>query len=131
LALGRYSEAHGPQGLNSDLLNRAFEIVPKSRADFGKLDATTRELCRAFVAGINYYLVKNPQVQPRLIKTFEPWHVLAFQRQIGLELCFRYTHLSSSYLLQRLGDRRQPHRQRRTHAHGQSAPALLWVCAAL
>ena len=98
LALGRYSEAHGPQGLNSDLLNRAFEIVPKSRADFGKLDATTRELCKAFVAGLNYYLAKNPHVQPRLIKTFEPWHVLAFQRQVGLELCFRYTHLSSSYL---------------------------------
>ena len=65
---------------------------------FGKLDATTRELCKAFVAGLNYYLAKNPHVQPRLIKTFEPWHVLAFQRQVGLELCFRYTHLSSSYL---------------------------------
>lgn len=98
LALGRYSEAHGPQGLNSDLLNRAFEIVPKSRADFGKLDAKTRGLCTAFVAGINYYLAKNPHVQPRLIKTFEPWLVLAFQRQIALELCYRYTHLSSSYL---------------------------------
>ena len=30
LALGRYAEVHGPRGLNSDLLNRAFEIVPRS-----------------------------------------------------------------------------------------------------
>ena len=29
LALGRYSEVHGPRGYNSDLLNRAFEIVPR------------------------------------------------------------------------------------------------------
>ena len=31
LGLGRYAEAHGPRGLNSDLLNRAFEIVARSR----------------------------------------------------------------------------------------------------
>lgn len=98
LALGRYSEVHGPQGLNSDLLNRAFEIVPRSRSDFGKLDATTRELCSAFAAGLNYYLSQNPHVQPRLIESFQPWHVLAFHRQVALELCFRYTHVSSSYM---------------------------------
>ncbi len=50
LALGRYSEVHGPKGLNSDLLNRAFEIVEQSRADFAKLDAAgaaaLRGVCR-------------------------------------------------------------------------------------
>ena len=29
LSLGRYSEVHGQRGLNSDLLNRAFEVVPQ------------------------------------------------------------------------------------------------------
>ena len=53
LALGRYSEVHGPQGLNSDMLNRAFEIVPRSQRDFAALDRTSQRLYAAFVAGIN------------------------------------------------------------------------------
>jgi acyl-homoserine lactone acylase PvdQ len=44
LALGRYSEVHGPQGLNSDLLNHAFEIVPRSQRDFAALDQTSQRL---------------------------------------------------------------------------------------
>jgi acyl-homoserine lactone acylase PvdQ len=101
LALGRYSEAHGPKGLNSDLLNRAFEIVPRSQRDFAALDQTTRRLCGAFTAGINYYLAAHPEVRPRLIKKFEPWHVLAYHRQVALELCFRFTGLSTQYLPRR------------------------------
>ena len=98
LALGRYAEVHGSKGLNSDLLNRAFEIVPTSKADYGKLPTESQRLCEAFTSGLNYYLATNPGVKPRLIQRFEPWHVLAFARHITLELCFRYTRLSSSYL---------------------------------
>lgn len=104
LALGRYCEVHGPQGINSDLLNRAFEIVPRSRRDFPALDKTSRELCGAFVAGINYYLETHPHAQPRLIEKFQPWHVLAFHRHAALELGFRLTGLSDEYL-----PRRNPH----------------------
>ena len=99
LALGRYSEAHGAAGLNSDLLNRAFEIVPRSKEDYPIL--CTREdqqLIEAFIGGLNYYLAKNPSVQPRLIHHFEPWHMLAYLRQVTLELCFRYTRLNNSFL---------------------------------
>ncbi|MDZ4817460.1 MAG: penicillin acylase family protein [Planctomycetota bacterium] len=98
LALGRYSEVHGPKGLNSDLLNRSFEIVSRSQRDYAKLDASEKQLYEAFVAGLNYYLEKNPQVKPRLIKRFEPWHVMAFARHVMLELCFRYTRLHNNYL---------------------------------
>ncbi len=104
LALGRYAEAHGPRGLNSDLLNRAFEIVPRSRRDFAALDATSQRLYTAFVEGINFYLETHPEVRPRLIGRFEPWHVLAFHRHIALELCYRATGLAGSYL-----PRRNPH----------------------
>ena len=38
LCLGRYSEIYGPKGLNSDLLNRAFEIVPRSKASYARLE---------------------------------------------------------------------------------------------
>jgi acyl-homoserine lactone acylase PvdQ len=101
LALGRYSEVVGPKGLNSDLLNRAFEIVTTSQRDFAALDALSQRLYTAFVAGINHYLAEHPETRPRLIKHFEPWHVLAHYRHIALELSFRFTGLSEEFLPRR------------------------------
>jgi acyl-homoserine-lactone acylase len=101
LALGKYSEVHGPQGLNSDLLNRAFEIVPRSKRDFPALDRTSRRLYAAFVEGINFFLKTHPQVKPRLIGKFEPWQVLAYYRHVALELCYRLTGLSDEFLPRR------------------------------
>ena len=101
LALGRYAEVHGPRGVNSDLLNRAFEIVPRSRRDYAALDPTSQQLYEAFVAGLNYYLQTHANVHPRLIRKFEPWHVLAYYRHVALELGFRFTGLSDDYLPRR------------------------------
>lgn len=98
LALGRYSEVYGPQGLNSDLLNRAFEIVPLAKRNFARLDRPTQAIYEAFAAGLNFYLTTHPQVKTRLIQRFEPWHVLAFGRHMLLEMCFRYTRLSNNYM---------------------------------
>ena len=98
LSLGRYSEVHGHRGYNSDLLNRAFEVVPRSQVNFDRLAPKMQAYCRAFALGLNYYLVKHPETKPRLITRFEPWHVLAYGRHVMLELCFRYTRLSSNYL---------------------------------
>ncbi|MCC7086271.1 MAG: penicillin acylase family protein [Pirellulales bacterium] len=98
LSLGRYSEVHGPTGMNSDFLNRAFEIVPRSREDFAHCDPADRRLTEAFISGLNYYLAKHPQVKPRLIQRFEPWHLLAFSRHLTLEMCFRYTRLDRNFL---------------------------------
>ena len=113
LALGRYSEVHGAKGLNSDKLNRAFEIVPRSRRDYAALDATSKRLYSAFVAGINHYLTSHPEVRPRLITRFEPWHVLAYYRHVGLELSFRFTGLSDEYF-----PRRNPHVWAATGSNG-------------
>ncbi|HMO87160.1 MAG TPA: penicillin acylase family protein, partial [Lacipirellulaceae bacterium] len=101
LALGRYSEVHGPQGLNSDLLNRSFEIVPRSRRDYAALDRTSQELYAAFVAGINAYLDTHPAVRPRLLDRLEPWHVLAHYRHVALELTFRLSGLGDDFLPRR------------------------------
>jgi acyl-homoserine-lactone acylase len=98
LALGRCAEVHGSRGLNSDLLNRAFEIVPRSQADFAKMSPDVQGICRAFAAGLNYYLATHPEIEPRLIHHFEPWHVVAFRRHMVLELCYRYTRLSHNFL---------------------------------
>jgi len=91
MGLGRYAEVHGSRDLKRDLLNRAFEIPQRSKSDFEKLDPDTKSICRAFTAGINYYLEKHPQTKPRMITHFEPWHVLAVGRAITLEMGFSHT----------------------------------------
>lgn len=79
-ALGRASEIYGEPSLNADLTNRALEIVKVSQAEYPKLNARMKEICQATADGLNYFLKKNPQVKPRLITKFEPWHLLAFGR---------------------------------------------------
>jgi acyl-homoserine lactone acylase PvdQ len=98
LGLGRYSEVHGPSGLNSDLLNRAFEIVRHSRQEYDSLEPPLKRLYEAFVDGLNYYLRTHPATRPRLIRHFEPWQVVAVARHLTLELTFRYSGLSNSFL---------------------------------
>src|SRR5215510_6036440 len=79
-ALGRASEVYGEQSLNADLTNCALEIVRVSQSDYTKLSPQMKEICQATADGLNYFLEKNPQVKPRLITGFEPWHLLAFGR---------------------------------------------------
>ncbi|MBX7165250.1 MAG: penicillin acylase family protein [Pirellulales bacterium] len=97
LALGRYSEVHGRKGLNSDLLNRAFEVVSGSQRDFPQQEAKVQEVCTAFAAGLNYFLETHPEVKPRLITRFEPWMVLCFGRHLIVEMGFRYTRLKDDF----------------------------------
>lgn len=79
-ALGRASEVDGERGLSSDLAHRAFEITRLAQAEYQRANPRTRALCDGFAAGLNYFLARNPQVVPRLITRFEPWHILAFNR---------------------------------------------------
>jgi penicillin amidase len=79
-ALGRAAEVYGDQMLTADLTNRALEIVKVSQAEYPRLNKQMKEICQATADGLNYYLEKNPQVKPRLITHFEPWHLLAFGR---------------------------------------------------
>jgi len=85
-ALGRASEVYGEQSLNADLTNRALEIVKISQAGYTKLSPQMKDICQATADGLNYFLEKNPQVKPRLITRFEPWHLLAFGRFVQYQL---------------------------------------------
>jgi acyl-homoserine lactone acylase PvdQ len=78
-ALGRQAELRGPEGLMNDLGVRLFETLRQAQEEYARLDAKTRALCDAFAAGLNHFLATHPQVQTRLIRRFEPWHILAFQ----------------------------------------------------
>jgi acyl-homoserine-lactone acylase len=79
-ALGRASEVYGERTINDDLLNRALEIPRLAKAEYDRSSGRSRELAQALADGFNYFLATNPQVKPRLITNFEPWHVYAFNR---------------------------------------------------
>jgi penicillin amidase len=79
-SIGRSAEIDGERGLASDLAFRAFEIEKLSKAEYQRLPARAKALCDAFAAGLNYFIARNPQIAPRLITRFEPWHILAANR---------------------------------------------------
>ena len=79
-ALGRASEVYGESTLSDDLLNRALEIPKLSEAEYNRSSQQMKAMCDAAADGLNYFLARNPDVKPRLLTHFEPWHVLAFGR---------------------------------------------------
>ncbi len=81
-SLGRAAEVYGEKSLPDDLVNRALEITRLSQEEYRSASPKTKEICQAVADGLNYYLSVNPQVKPRLITHFEPWHPLAFGRFI-------------------------------------------------
>ena len=143
LSIGRYAEILGTRGLNSDLLNHAFEIVSRSQRDYDTLEPDVKILCEAYVAGLNYYLATHPEVKPRMITRFEPWQVLAFGRHLTLEMSLplhaAVEQLHAAYNpvdsvgggLERLGDCTLADQVAPCHAAGESAPAVVRLRAAL
>ena len=79
-SIGRSAEIDGERGLAGDLAFRAFEIEKLSKAEYQRLPPRAKALCDAFAAGLNYFIARNPQIAPRLITRFEPWHILAVNR---------------------------------------------------
>lgn len=92
-SLGRYAEVNGEEGLDSDVLNRSFEIVPRAQADFHRMKPAFQRMATAFVDGINHYLNTHPEETPRLITKFEPWHVLAMDRFVILNFVYGQIHV--------------------------------------
>lgn len=81
-ALGRAAEVYGEDALPGDLMSRALEITRLSIAEYERASPRLRELWGAVADGLNHFLARNPQVKPRLITHFEPWHVVAFGRWV-------------------------------------------------
>jgi penicillin amidase len=81
-ALGRAAEVYGEKSLPDDLVNRALEIPRLSQEEAKSASPRSREICQAIADALNLYLTVNPQVRPRLITHFEPWHPFAFRRFI-------------------------------------------------
>src|ERR1041384_2862850 len=54
-AIGRAAEVGGEEAVAADLLNRTLEITRLSEAEYKTANPHTRELCDAFVNGLNYF----------------------------------------------------------------------------
>ncbi len=78
--LGKAASVMGEEWLDWDVFLRKLEIEKHSRMEYSKAPLKIKQLCDAFADGMNYFLLKNPQVKPLLIENFEPWHALAGYR---------------------------------------------------
>jgi acyl-homoserine lactone acylase PvdQ len=74
--LGRMAEVTGEKDLYNDLYLRLLIDSADAKADYTKAPEWLKKLLQAHAAGINYFLHKNPQVKPTLLKKFQPWYPL-------------------------------------------------------
>ncbi|NND97507.1 MAG: hypothetical protein HKN47_09295, partial [Pirellulaceae bacterium] len=91
-SIGRYSEIAGEAGFGGDLMNRTFEVVSRAQVDWEQLDQKFKDITTAYTDGLNYFLRKHPDVKPRLITQFQPWHMVAFDRFIMLSFTYGKAH---------------------------------------
>ncbi len=77
-ALGRLAEAEGESALWKDLRMKLFIDPVELKALHARSPDWLRALMQAWADGLNHYLATHPQVQPRVIKRFEPWMALSF-----------------------------------------------------
>ncbi len=72
-ATGKLAETEGSSALYSDLRAQLFMTQDEAKAAYQESPEWLKNLCVAFADGVNYYLQTHPEVEPRVIKHFEPW----------------------------------------------------------
>ena len=77
-SMGRLAEAEGEAELYRDLRMKLFINPDDMREQYEASPAWLKELMDGFADGLNYFLYKNPDVEPRVITRFEPWMALTF-----------------------------------------------------
>ncbi len=77
-AMGRLAEAEGEDELWRDLRMRLFIDPDSMQAMYARSEPWLQALMTAYADGLNFYLYKHPEVQPRVITRFEPWMALSF-----------------------------------------------------
>lgn len=77
-AMGLLAQAEGESEIYRDLRMRLFIQRDEMKRLYGEAPDWLKELMVAYADGLNYFLYKNPQVQPKVIKRFEPWMALSF-----------------------------------------------------
>ncbi|HUS86825.1 MAG TPA: acylase [Bacteroidales bacterium] len=77
-SMGRMAEVAGESQIFTDLRMKLFIDTLEVKKEYESSPVWLKELMNAFADGINYYLYVNPDVEPKLIKRFEPWMALTF-----------------------------------------------------
>jgi len=77
-AMGRLGEAEGESAIYQDLRMKLFIDPVKMKADYETSPEWLKLLMHAWADGLNFYLLKHPNVHPRVIRHFEPWMALTF-----------------------------------------------------
>src|ERR1041384_6421408 len=66
-ALGRLAEAEGAAAIYGDLRMKLFIDPDSLRRQYRRSPTWLRRLMNAFADGLNFYLYKHPEVEPRVI----------------------------------------------------------------
>ncbi|MEX2153466.1 MAG: penicillin acylase family protein [Gemmatimonadaceae bacterium] len=77
-SMGRLAEAEGESAVFRDLRMKLFIHPDSMKAMYQASPMWMKSLMNAWADGLNFYLHKNPQVTPKVIKRFEPWMALTF-----------------------------------------------------
>ena len=77
-SMGRLAEAEGESAIWRDLRMKLFINPDSMKAQYEASPAWLKVLMNAWADGLNFYLAKHPDVEPRVIKRFEPWMALSF-----------------------------------------------------
>jgi acyl-homoserine-lactone acylase len=78
VSLGRLAEAEGESAIYRDLRQRLFSNPDSLRAMYARAEPWLKALMDAWADGLNFYLLKHPEVTPRVITRWEPWMALSF-----------------------------------------------------
>jgi acyl-homoserine lactone acylase PvdQ len=76
--MGRLAETEGESRIYQDLRMKLFVDPRALKSQYAASPPWLKTLMNAFADGLNYYLLKHPEVKPRVIRRFEPWMALSF-----------------------------------------------------
>lgn len=76
--LGKQAEVDGESSLYTDVQLQLIADSTEAIKEYQNCPAGFKKLLDAFADGVNYYLYKNPQTKPLVLKHFEPWYALMF-----------------------------------------------------
>ena len=71
--LGREAEVSGKTAIYKDLWSRMYIDTAKAKKLLTEATPYMQKLCKAYAAGINYFLLMHPEIKPKLINRFQPW----------------------------------------------------------
>lgn len=71
--LGREAEVSGKSALYKDLWSRMFIDTLQAKKLLTQATPYMQNLCKAYAAGMNYFIYTHPALKPTLITRFQPW----------------------------------------------------------